>query len=548
MQRRSKRTRRALTFMVAAILLFTPRADAQVVAGAAVNSASYLHPGLPNGKLAQGVLFIVFGSGIGPAALEQASAYPLETRLAGTSIRVTVGGTAVDCPMVYAFATQLAAILPSTTPVGAGTLIVTYNGQSSAPLAIEVAASAFGIYSLNQSGQGPGIMVEPVGNVTNTLVTPAQEGQFLDIWGTGLGAAAADDKPAPGDLAHLNVEAFVGGAEAQVVYRGRSGCCAGVDQVRIVVPAGARGCHVPVYLVVDGAPSNFVTMSVAPAGSLCEAAGGLDASVLQTAIDRGSLRFGTLDLHRGRDYEDGRVFRSDSAGAGFHQVSLGTLIRSAGLVPSLGSCVVNPFPAVVGPEWASLDAAQVSLAGPPGALPLHRNAIGDYGLSFLPGAQPAPGRIVDGRLLTPGAYTFTGTGAADVGAFSASLDVPALFEWTNRGSIGAVSRSQPLRIAWDNAAPGSIVAITGVSLLSLDLATGAFAGAIFSCWTEGSRGEFTVPPAVLSSLPSTLVFLGEPLGSLHVDSYLFGRFSAAGLDVGATQSVDQVSRLGVRFE
>src|SRR5581483_529155 len=94
---------------------FSARAQAQVTLGAAVNGASYINSAMPNGKLAQGVLFIAFGTNMGPASIQRASTFPLPTTLAGTSIRVTVGGVTKDCVIFYTLATQVAALLPSDT-------------------------------------------------------------------------------------------------------------------------------------------------------------------------------------------------------------------------------------------------------------------------------------------------------------------------------------------------------------------------------------------------------------------------------------------------
>lgn len=85
---------------MAALLIVGFRLDAQVTLSSAVNAASYSNPILPNGSLTQGAVFIAFGSGMGPAKLQEISAYPLPITLAGTSIAVTVNGTIVNCIML----------------------------------------------------------------------------------------------------------------------------------------------------------------------------------------------------------------------------------------------------------------------------------------------------------------------------------------------------------------------------------------------------------------------------------------------------------------
>src|SRR5437016_5360596 len=152
----------AFTFSVALVPILPADAQAQpVIASLGIrNGASYASPGLPNSGIAQGSIFIVFGQNLGPAAIAQVSRFPLPTSqgLAGTSIKIAVGGTTVDAIMLYTLATQVAAVLPSNTPIGTGTLTVTYNGQTSAPAPITVIKSSFGIFMLNQAGNGAAVL------------------------------------------------------------------------------------------------------------------------------------------------------------------------------------------------------------------------------------------------------------------------------------------------------------------------------------------------------------------------------------------------------
>ncbi len=77
-----------------------------------VNASSYL------ADIAQGSWFVVFGTGLGPASLTVASGVPFPTELAGSRVTFTPagGGAPIECRLWYTYATQLAALLPSTTP------------------------------------------------------------------------------------------------------------------------------------------------------------------------------------------------------------------------------------------------------------------------------------------------------------------------------------------------------------------------------------------------------------------------------------------------
>src|ERR1700722_16809662 len=61
-----------------------------------VNDASFSPAGLPNGSIAQGSVFSIFGSNLGPAQPEQVPAFPIANTLAGVSITVTQYSTTVN--------------------------------------------------------------------------------------------------------------------------------------------------------------------------------------------------------------------------------------------------------------------------------------------------------------------------------------------------------------------------------------------------------------------------------------------------------------------
>jgi uncharacterized protein (TIGR03437 family) len=129
------------------------------------NAASRLPPGLPNYGIAQGSMFVVRGQNLAVRMPQfTVASSPLPLNLAGSSMQITIAGAKVDVPMVYAGTPGddlLAGIAPSTTPVGDGTITVTLNGRTSAPAPITIVPSAFGIFTLNQSGFGPGVFTPP---------------------------------------------------------------------------------------------------------------------------------------------------------------------------------------------------------------------------------------------------------------------------------------------------------------------------------------------------------------------------------------------------
>jgi uncharacterized protein (TIGR03437 family) len=154
--------RRRQTIPFVAFLLLISAGTAQLSAAPAItgvtNAASNLPSVLPNGAVAPGGIFVVKGSGMGPAAISIASNPFQSTSVSGTSATIVVGGTTVNALMYYTSDKQIAALLPSNTPTGTGTITVTYNGQASPTARFGVVSNNLGIFTVDSSGQGPGII------------------------------------------------------------------------------------------------------------------------------------------------------------------------------------------------------------------------------------------------------------------------------------------------------------------------------------------------------------------------------------------------------
>ena len=162
---------------------------------------------------------------------------------------------------------QINAILPASTPVGSATIAVTYNGQTSNAVSLQVIASSFGIFAAYSISTGSGIITGASHQLYSVNV-PANPGDVATLWGTGIGASSGDDGSAPPpqiDMPNLPLSVYVGSQAATVTYRGR-GPFTGEDQINFVVPAGITGCFVPVAVEIGNIVSNFVTMPIAPAG------------------------------------------------------------------------------------------------------------------------------------------------------------------------------------------------------------------------------------------------------------------------------------------
>lgn len=137
-----------------------------------------------------------------------------------------------------------------------------------------------------------------------------------------------------------------------------------------------------------------------------------------------------------------------------------------------------------------------------------------------------------------------GAGGKDVGAFKASVTLPARVEWTNSGQIGDVRRSDDLTLIWKTANPANeLVTIVAVS----GLRSGTTSGAM--CTESAAAGRMTIPSWILSALLPTEEEDGIPLGYLVVASSPLdsaSQVNVPGMDASVLQYIDAKAKL-VRF-
>jgi hypothetical protein len=185
---------------------------------------------------------------------------------------------------------------------------------------------------------------------------------------------------------------------------------------------------------------------------------------------------------------------------------------------SPGSCIVDTLtPATVG-SVTGLDPGSISLTGPGGIALTLANQLGIMG--ELSGALPAGAIPQSG-----GTFTFTGTGGANVGPFTASLTFSnPLLSWTNPSVAATVNRSQGFTATWTGGNPGSYVFVTGTSALA-KTATNPATTVGFTCLGNAGDGQFTVPSYILSALPAGA-------GGVEIQNDIHVQLPASGLDIG----------------
>ncbi len=343
-----------------------PGLSAAPVITGVVNAASYKDPRLPGALISPGSIFIVTGSGLGPANITVATAAFQSTSLSGTSVKITVNATTVNALMYYTSATQVAALMPSNTPPGGGfgsnaqvTITVTYNGEDSAPTPFQgVGLQSAGLFTVDSSGRGPAIVTYPDYSLVsaikgancggpNTACGSANAGDTLTLWATGLGPVPGGDGTGSlGQSIRLPLTVWLGGVQAPVVYQGRSGCCIGLDQIAFKVPDNVpTGCAVPLVVQIATNVSNSAVIPVANGSRTCTPA---DPTVAAANIPQwASLASPTLGI--------AQVDQHPNQDRGFTELAKFTFVR-ASIPPALqpflvsyldqpppGTCTVVPY-------------------------------------------------------------------------------------------------------------------------------------------------------------------------------------------------------------
>jgi len=241
-----------------------PTAGIPVVgAGAILNGASYAL----DGPLAPGGFMTLFGAQLAAQAL--AGSVPLPTELGGAS--VVLAGS--EAPVYYTSDNQVNAIVPYGIAVNTTHQLRVVRGSTiSPPQSVTVAAAAPGIFALDGSGTGQGIVIGVKNSGQQTLAdaqNPVSAGDTIVIYCTGLGdvnppLSAGTVTP----LTHLTstvnpVTATVGGVPATVSFAGLTPGQVGLYQVNAVIPGGvAPGDRVTLVLTVAGQQSSAVTIAV----------------------------------------------------------------------------------------------------------------------------------------------------------------------------------------------------------------------------------------------------------------------------------------------
>jgi uncharacterized protein (TIGR03437 family) len=214
-------------------------------------------------RVAPGSLACIFGTGLA-SATTQASGFPLNTTLGGTS--VSVAGTLA--PLLYVSDGQINFQVPSSTTSGTVGVVVNGPGGASASFNFTVTAEAPSIFQYGTNHA----LAQNADFSLNSASAPAAAGSVITVYLTGQGAVdhpvpdGAATPAAPIATATATATATIGSMSATVQFLGLTSEFAGLAQANILVPALPSGDY-PLVITAGGYISASVVISVSGSGT-----------------------------------------------------------------------------------------------------------------------------------------------------------------------------------------------------------------------------------------------------------------------------------------
>jgi uncharacterized protein (TIGR03437 family) len=456
-----------------------------------VQSASRRPPQSPESGLAPGSLCDINASQlyqpIGSLPREETPTFRFRAPGASETQDLTIVAVA---PAPFGPPTQFTALIPTGTPTGQGEILAISSSGKTFSAVVWIASSNFGIFTKTNAGyDSVAAQVYRDGPQLIGLTTPVRSGEWVTLWGTGLGNATAST---------LTIDA--GGVTTVPAYAGPAPGLAGVDQINFQFPAGvASDCYIPISVKLNGRAGNIPTIATANAQGPCRHRLGLTASALAT-LDQG----GRVPLSQSWVYSDvvpafdnpGLYRRYDTVSldflmydaAGVQSVTRPLTTPVAGCSLSLGSALLTAVFIDVQP----LDSGTPVVTGP-GGVRIPMDGMGGHYTTPLPDSSYKLEAIPPSSF-TPGDWAVEVPGGKDISPTRVPLRTPPALLWKNRATLSAVSRTADLVLSWDPA---------GYTDQEWMQGTFGAGGGFVACQAPATAGSITIPAALISQVPAT---------------------------------------------
>lgn len=185
--------------------------------------------------VAPGQLVSIFGTGLGPMNGLSFALDPVTGLLPSSGSGVSVTWNGVPSPLVFARADQLNVQVPyELSGSGEARLVVTVNGQAGSPVTLPVTPTRPVLFPGAWNSDG----------TVNSETNPAKPGDVIVLYATGQGitvpASQTGSRPKNGfpEPAAATV-VTIGGADAEILFRGQAPDTVGLMQLNVRVPRDA---------------------------------------------------------------------------------------------------------------------------------------------------------------------------------------------------------------------------------------------------------------------------------------------------------------------
>jgi hypothetical protein len=327
----------------------------------------------------------------------------------------------------------------------------------------------------------------------NSLTKPARPGDFVTLWGTGLGAVNQD-----------RVSVLLGGHPFPVSYAGPAPGFPGTDQINFQVPddpAIPYGCYVGVALKVQDYTSNIGMLSTARDSQACQSPFGFTAAQM-AQLDAGqSLYLGQVNLYGmvgkpiSQWFDVTGFARQESADASFPSldaVNVAAFTDPLQAADAYYGCTVSSVAGArfIGASGALNAGDKLVLSSGSNALdlPLENPQFPSLYRTQLPVASPVNSPdAVSTPFFKPGVWQVSSSGSADVQAFTGRLTVPPPVRISNAADLASIDHTKDLTVEWN----GSDYTDDYVANVQLS------ASNAIVCRAPANSGRLTIPAAFM---------------------------------------------------
>lgn len=217
-----------------------------------------------------GGIVTAYGINFTSDIFQSAGEFPLSHVLSGASL--LLAGT--ELPMLSVSPWQINAQLPQQTPLQKADFQASFtDGTVTPPEPADIVAAAPDLFVTAIGSGGKTVLQAAAFHAGSAILAdddrPAQAGELLELYGTGLGATdplVPAGQASPGDpaaTATLTPVVLVGDVQAEVKFAGLTPGLAGVYQVNILLPAGLTSGRYPITLKgADGSQGGLGSLAV----------------------------------------------------------------------------------------------------------------------------------------------------------------------------------------------------------------------------------------------------------------------------------------------